>query len=197
MKTVDFYYSIGSRYSYLAATQIAALQSATNCHVEWYPIDSKQLIAKRATSPFDGTGQYSWDYRELDAIRWANYYGVTYHEPRGRVNFDSTLLARACIAAKQFDKIAEYSYLLFAEMFHTWLPTTIDDRSCVRCAEMCGISQRDFQAVLIDRQTLDTLDMTIDLAFKLGIFGVPTFITGGELFWGNDRLILLQHHLRS
>jgi non-heme chloroperoxidase len=34
VKTVDFYYSIGSRYSYLAATQIAALKSTTGCHVE-------------------------------------------------------------------------------------------------------------------------------------------------------------------
>lgn len=197
MKTVDFYYSIGSRYSYLAATQISALQRATGCDVEWHPIDSTQLIAKRETSPFDGTGQYAWDYRELDATRWADYYGVTYHEPRGRVRFDSTLLARACVAAKKFGKIEEYSHLLFAEMFHTSLPTTIDDRSCVRCADLCGIPQRDFQAVLIDRQTVDTLDMTIDLAFKLGVFGVPTFITADELFWGNDRLILLQHHLRS
>jgi 2-hydroxychromene-2-carboxylate isomerase len=67
----------------------------------------------------------------------------------------------------------------------------------VRCAEICGIPQRDFQAVLIDRQTFNSLDTTIDLAFKLGVFGVPTFITAGELFWGNDRLVLLQHHLRS
>jgi 2-hydroxychromene-2-carboxylate isomerase len=194
---VDFYYSIGSRYSYLAATQIAALKTATACHIEWYPIDSKQLIAKRETSPFDGTGQYAWDYRELDASRWANYYGVKYHEPRGRVTFDSALLARACIAAKQFGKIEDYSHLLFAEMFHTQIPTTIDDRTCLRCAEMCSISIDDFQAVLTYPETVSALDRTIDLALELSVFGVPTFITDGELFWGNDRLILLEHHLQS
>jgi 2-hydroxychromene-2-carboxylate isomerase len=197
LKNIDFYYSIGSRYSYLAATHIAALQSATGCHVEWQPIDSRRLIAKRETSPFDGTGQYAWDYRKLDAIRWADFYGVTYHEPRGRVSFDSALLARACTAAKQFGKVEEYSHLLFAEMFHTWLPTTIDDRSCVRCAEICGVPVRDFHSALIDRLTVDTLDATIDSAFARGVFGVPTFITNGELFWGNDRLTLLRHHLCS
>jgi 2-hydroxychromene-2-carboxylate isomerase len=197
VKTVDFYYSIGSRYSYLAATQIATLTSTTGCHVEWWPIDSKQLIAKRETSPFDGTGQYAWDYRELDATRWADYYGVIYHEPRGRVEFDSVLLARACTAAKQFGKIEDYSRLLFAEMFHTAVPTTIDDRSSLRCAELCGIAQCDFQAVLLDPQTASTLNTTIDRTFELGVFGVPTFITDGELFWGNDRLVLLHHYLRS
>ncbi len=197
MKTVDFYYSIGSRYSYLAATQIAALKGATGCQVEWHPIDSRQLIAKRQTNPFDGTGQYAWDYRELDAHRWADYYEVTYHEPRGRVEFDSALLARTCTAAKQFGKIEHYSHLLFAEMFDTSLHTTIDERACLRCAELCGITRDDFQAVSTDPQTANDLDATIDRAFELGVFGVPTFITNGELFWGNDRLVLLQHHLRS
>jgi 2-hydroxychromene-2-carboxylate isomerase len=42
---IDFYYSIGSRYSYLAATQIDALQQATGCHVEWQPINSIRLLA--------------------------------------------------------------------------------------------------------------------------------------------------------
>lgn len=56
MITVDFYYSIGSRYSYLAATQIDALIQATGGQVEWQPIDSVRLIAKRETNPFNGTG---------------------------------------------------------------------------------------------------------------------------------------------
>jgi 2-hydroxychromene-2-carboxylate isomerase len=111
--------------------------------------------------------------------------------------FDSALLARACIAAKQFGKIEDYSHLLFAEMFHTQNVTTIDDRSCLHCAEMCGISLCDFQAVLTAPETARDLDRTIDLAFELGVFGVPTFITDGELFWGNDRLILLEHHLQK
>ena len=107
---IDFYYSIGSRYSYLASTQIDALKQETGCDVEWHPINSMRLINQRESSPFEGKllGQYEWNYRELDAKRWAKLYGVPYLEPRGRVHFDSELLARACIAAKRFGKVAEY-----------------------------------------------------------------------------------------
>jgi 2-hydroxychromene-2-carboxylate isomerase len=200
MKTVDFYYSIGSRYSYLASTQIEALTRDTSCHVEWHPINSMRLITKREVNPFDGkqvSGQYAWDYRELDANRWANFYGVPYHEPRKRVQFDAELLALACHAANKFGKVEAYSRLLFAEMFHSSLPTSIDDRTCTICAEKCGIAAADFQAVLTDRETTTKLDTTIDRALQIGIFGVPTFVVSGELFWGNDRLVLLRHHLRS
>ena len=32
-------------------------------------------------------------------------------------------------------------------------------------------------------------------AYRRGAFGVPTFVVGGNLFWGNDRLVLVRHHL--
>jgi 2-hydroxychromene-2-carboxylate isomerase len=196
MDNIDFYYSIGSRYSYLASTQIDALQATTGCQIEWYPINSVRLISQLENNPFAGQplGQYAWTYRELDAQRWAKLYGVPYLEPRGRVQFDSDLLALACIAAKRFGKVAEYSRLLFAAMFQDSL-AKIDDRECICRAELCGIDPVDFQIALTEIETANQLNTNLDRAIHAGVFGVPTFIANGELFWGNDRLILLRHYL--
>ncbi len=92
---IDFYYSMGSRYSYLASTQIAKLERDTGCSVEWIPVNSD--------NPFNGENgneQYDWKYRELDARRWADLYGVPFVEPRGRVQFDSALIVHSCTAAR-------------------------------------------------------------------------------------------------
>lgn len=199
MEKIDFYYSIGSRYSYLASTQINALTKETDYQVEWHPINSVRLIAQRQRSPFEGkpiSGQYEWTYRELDAKRWAKFYGVPYLEPRGRVHFDSELLALACMAAKRLGKVEEYSRLLFAAMFQDSL-SAIDERECITRAKACGIDVNDFQAVLKEEETVKQLDATINQAFNAGVFGVPTFIVLGELFWGNDRIMLLRHYLDS
>ena len=194
---IDFYYSIGSRYSYLASTQIDTLKKATGCDVEWHPINSVRLINQRESSPFDCiSGQYEWNYRELDAKRWAKLYGVPYLEPRGRVQFDSELLARACMAAKRFGKVAEYSRLLFAAMFQD-SRSQIDERECTLRAEACGILAIDFDVAFRAQETISQIDATIDRAVHAGVFGVPTFIANSELFWGNDRLILLRHYLES
>jgi 2-hydroxychromene-2-carboxylate isomerase len=196
---IDFYYSIGSRYSYLASTQIDALSQETGAQVEWHPVNSVRLIAQRESSPFQGkpvSGQYEWTYRELDAVRWAKFYGVPYLEPRGRISFDSELLALACVAAKHFGKVEEYSYLLFAAMFQD-VRLEIDEKECIASAEACGISAADFQIALGAPETLDQLNATINNAVSVGLFGVPTFIAAGELFWGNDRLVLLRHYLDS
>ena len=197
METIDFYYAIGSRYSYLASTQIDALREETGCNIEWRPISSARLIARRGNSPFEGkpvSGQYEWTYRELDAKRWANFYGVPYLEPRGRVRFDAELLALASTAAKRLDKGEAYSRSLFAAMFQDSL-SEIDERECISRAEACGIAAIDFQAALRAQETVDQLNETIDNAFDAGVFGVPTFVVAGELFWGNDRMILLRHYL--
>jgi 2-hydroxychromene-2-carboxylate isomerase len=199
METVDFYYSIGSRYSYLAASQIDALQQVTGCHVEWHPVNSMRLISQLGSSPFAGkpvSGQYEWTYRQLDAQRWAKLYGITYLEPRGLVEFDSELLAQACTAAKHLGKIEVYSRSLFAGMFQDAL-VKIDERECTIRAEACGMEPIDFQAALRAEATVDQLNSTIDSAIQCGVFGVPTFVVNGEIFWGNDRLVLLRHYLDS
>ncbi|MEO0374823.1 MAG: DsbA family protein [Cyanobacteria bacterium P01_A01_bin.17] len=199
MQSVDFYYSIGSRYSYLASTQIESLQRETGCDVEWHPINSMRLIAQREASPFEGkpiSGQYEWAYRELDTKRWAKLYGILYLEPCGRVQFDSELLARACTAAKRFGGAEAYSRQLFAAMFQEPL-STIDEKECISRAEACGIPAADFQSTLAAEETTDQLDMAIRNALQACVFGVPTFITSNELFGGNDRITLLTHHLHS
>ncbi len=207
METVDFYYSIGSRYSYLASTQIDALEHATGCQVEWHPINSVRLISQLGVSPFEGkpvSGQYEWIYRELDAQRWAKLYGVPYLEPRGRVKFDSELLARACTAAKRLDRdelcsrsqSVSFARSLFAAMFQESL-VEINEQECTIRAEACGINPIDFQAELRSQATVNQLDMAIDRAIQSGVFGVPTFVVNNETFWGNDRLVLLHHYLDS
>src|SRR5229473_3396221 len=60
-RVVDFYYSIGSRYSYLASTQIAKLEGETGCGVRWHPVNGPDIRKLRGHDPFVGelpSGQY-------------------------------------------------------------------------------------------------------------------------------------------
>jgi 2-hydroxychromene-2-carboxylate isomerase len=198
MTTVDFYYSIGSRYSYLAATQIEALERETGCSVRWQPLNSRTLIARRGHDPFRGppvSGQYDWEYRECDAKRWAAFYDVPFIEPRGRVEFDSELLALASIAAKRLGAVRQYSYSLFSAMFAESSILCIDRAECIRRAMQCSIPESDFEDELNSSNAVAKLSGTLNTARNIGVFGVPTFETEGKLFWGNDRLVLLRHHL--
>ena len=117
---VDFYYGLGSRYSYLAATQIDALEREHGARVAWHPLTSGALMDMRRQNPFRGepvSGQYDWAYRRRDAEDWANLYGVPFIEPVGRIEFDRDLPALACLAAKRLGEEVAYSREMFRMMF--------------------------------------------------------------------------------
>jgi 2-hydroxychromene-2-carboxylate isomerase len=77
---------------------------------------------------------------------------------------------------------------------------------CV-AAEMTGQAavycRSMFKAVYVDQKAIDDDDgraskhreTTITRALKLGAFGVPTFAWNGELYFGNDRIVLLRRAL--
>ncbi|HEY3500877.1 MAG TPA: DsbA family protein [Polyangiaceae bacterium] len=194
---VDFYYSIASRYSYLAASQLLALEEETHCRVQWHALNSVRLLKERGQSPFDGpasSGQYDWTYRETDARRWAELYDIPFVEPRGRMDYDSESLALAATAAKRLGRAAEFSRELFAELFGGET-LRIDGEAYRRCAQKCGLDPDSLSAERESTATRAALEQTMRSAHRVGVFGVPTFVVGRDLFWGNDRLPLLRRRL--
>ena len=194
---VDFYYGLGSRYSYLAATQHERIEAETGCRFHWHPLKSGALMELRGSHPFRGppvSGQYEWPYRRLDAEAWAEYYGVPYREP---VDFrvDPAYLAVAASAAKRLGAVEAYSRRLFQAIF-------VDGRAVAEAdlsgfAEDVGLDAQAFRAGLEDPATAELHEAALQEAHRRGAFGVPTFFIGERLFWGNDRLPLVEHALRK
>src|SRR6266436_1838554 len=130
-RVVDFYYSIGSRYSYLASTQIGKLEREAACSVRWHPVNGADIRALRCRDPFAGeplSGQYEWPYRRYDAECWADYYAVPFREPPNP-HFDSRLLMKAATAAKRLGAVVPYSHALFRAVWveGVWPLTAVCD----------------------------------------------------------------------
>ncbi len=195
---VEFFFSRGSRYSYLAASRMAALASETGCTVDWRPVHGPDIRWLRGHDPFAGapvSGQYDWTYRRQDAEAWADYYGIRFREPPTH-QFDFKLLARAATAAKRLGAAAAYGWQLCATIYGSdvW---PVDAAVCIGLAGQVGLRTAEFEAVLGDPETERALDAVAVEAHRRGAFGVPTFFVGARMFWGNDRLVLLRHHLRT
>jgi 2-hydroxychromene-2-carboxylate isomerase len=192
---VDFFYGIGSRYSYLASTQLERLASETGCRFRWRPLYSGDLFAARGRCPFQGrpvSGQYDWAYRKRDAERWAAYYGVPYREPH--VRFDPRRLALACAAAESLGAVEAFSRRLFRALFVDGT-SPLDDAACAGLAREVGLDEGGLRATLERAETASRLAATVEEAAARGLFGVPSFVAGEEVYFGNDRLPLLRHAL--
>jgi 2-hydroxychromene-2-carboxylate isomerase len=194
--SIDFFYGLGSRYSYLASTQLERLAAETGCRVRWRPLFSGDLFAARGRDPFAGapiSDQYDWEYRRRDAERWAAYYGVPYREPDD-VAYAPRRLALACTAAARLGAVEPFSRRLFQALF-VGGTSPLDDEVCARLAHEIGLDRGAFARSLGDPKTAARLASTVEEAAARGVFGVPSFVLGDEIYFGNDRLVLLRHAL--
>lgn len=198
MPVVDAYLGLGSRYSYLASTQLDRIAEETGAAFNWIPIVSEELFAP-GRNPFVGepvSGQYEWFYRRQDAEGWADYYGVPFREPMGRLKLEPRLLVRAALAAGQLKKRVAMMKRLFAAVFVDDR-TEIDMAACIDCAVEIGIERNAFRNALQNPAIEADRFSILERAQERGVFGVPFFLTGGRSYFGNDRLVLLAHHLKA
>ena len=190
--TVDFYLGLGSRYSYLAASQVDRIEKTHGCRFVWKPIASAELMDRRGGNPFRGeplSGQYDWGYREYDARCWADYYGIPFREPVA-FSTDPVMLALACLAADGQGALVRCCRLLQQLIFVEGV--AIDEATIAGLAGRLGLDGRAFQHDLQAAETRVRHDSLLDEAKARGAFGVPTFFLGDRMFWGNDRLVLLE-----
>ncbi len=193
-KHVDFYFALNSRYSYLAATQIASLEKDCGAEVAWRPLDFDLLMVARKWDPFSGaptSGQYDVTYRRKDAMRWAAYYDI----PLRTVAWEKYDWLRfnlaATEAAKEPEGCAKFAQAVFA--------LTMGDRDGPDTDSVISSAARDSGLdpgrLLEAAKSSDVkaqLHHAVTDAVALGVFGVPSFIVDGEVYWGNDRITLLR-----
>ncbi|MFN4777819.1 MAG: DsbA family protein, partial [Pseudanabaena sp.] len=161
----------------------------------WKPLFSGALIRLRPHNPFTdqpSSGQYDWNYRQEDAKRWADYYGIPFHEPKLQA-IAPEMLAIAALATKQPQLITTYSQLLFQKIFAEQAEVTVE--ILIEIAASLGILKDNFCLALQSTDLCLELEKITQEAFQRGAFGVPTFFIDDAMFWGNDRLVLLENHL--
>lgn len=187
---VLFFFGPGSRYSYLAATQIPTICARSGARFRWAPVLSSDLVARTGGSP---RSPQDPSYRTTDVERWSRHYGVPFHDIDAEI--DWRRWAIACAAAQRLESAEPFATRLYARAYGRGRPPR-NDTALTEIAVEAGLSGKDFSLTLEDPQTEATYEANVRSALAYGAFGVPTFVTAdGALFWGQDRLPLLVDHL--
>ncbi|MGH8152594.1 MAG: 2-hydroxychromene-2-carboxylate isomerase [Rhodanobacteraceae bacterium] len=187
---VEFFWDVASPYTYLAATQLGALAGRTGVWIDWRPF----LLG----GVFRATGNHApatipakWAYLRADLVRWAAYYRIPFHVPE-LFPLRSVLPQRLACAALGDGN--EPSRLPLALMHAYWVEgrdlSQADELSKV-CASL-GLDAPALLAAAEQPTAKGLLRANSDEAVRRGAFGAPALFVGEHLFWGNDRLELLE-----
>jgi 2-hydroxychromene-2-carboxylate isomerase len=133
-------------------------------------------------------------YREYDAKCWAALYGVPFREPLP-FKIDAALPALACLAAEAQGALPACCRLLQQMIFVEGI--AVDEQAIADLPRRLGVDPKSFADTLAGADVRARHEALLEEARARGVFGVPTFVADGRLFWGNDRLVLLEASLKG
>lgn len=196
-KTVELFYDIASSYSYLAATQMDALAARTGAEIRWRPFLLGGVFkASGNDMPARVASKARWMVGDLD--RWAKRYGVTLRIP-SRFPLSTIAPQRALIAADRLYGQGAQKTLALG-LFHAYwaLDADVSDKAVIASvANEKGLEGDAIVAAIDAQETKDALRANTEEAVARGAFGAPAMFHDGELYWGNDRLTLLEDALSA
>lgn len=194
-KELEVFWDFSSPFAYLGATQVEALAKRTGAKVKWTPILLGGLFKSLggpevplATFPIS---KQKWIARDLE--RWAKYWGVPYKFP-SRFPTISLKALRLYLALPETHK-AQYRDNVFRANWSEDKDIT-DEAVLTACVGDAEVAKAAVAKMNSDEVKAE-LRASTERAAKLGVFGVPTFAVDGELYWGQDRLGLVEDALRA
>lgn len=192
---VTFYYDFSSPFAYLGSTQIERIVREHGATVRWRPILVGALFRRIGTPdvPIEGFTTPKRAYVGRDLQHWASHWKVPFVWP-SRFPMRTVAPLRLALAAAEDagdDAAARLVHALFAAYW-------VEDRDLADAGVLRAIGAGvGLQSATIDRalapdpKIKQALIDSTDEAIAAGVVGVPSFVVGGHLFWGQDRLDLV------
>jgi 2-hydroxychromene-2-carboxylate isomerase len=190
---VRVYTDYKSPYAFVANKRLYELEENHQVELEWLPYTLR--VAEFMGSVEERTPHF-WRkvrYLYMDARRHANAQGLTIKGPR-RI-YDGFYSSAGMLFAQRHGLFRPYHDAVFRRFWNHELE--IDQLSDIsRVIAEIGGSAEDFESY-VSGPARDEHDRIIDEAEALGVFGVPSMVFNGELFWGGDRIDMLIERIRK
>lgn len=194
IKTLDFYFDFVSPYSYLAMTQLPKALAGLDVEVNFKPVLLGALHqVQDMPSPAFIPNKAKWIHR--DCHLWAQHYNVALTWPK-QFPFNTMFLLRACLYIQQTaaDKIPDFVEKTFNAIWQDSLDVN-NEQAVAEHLTRIGFDVGDILAGCQQQEIKDGLKQTVADAHELGLFGVPAFKVGEDVFFGQDRLMFVQKAL--
>lgn len=187
-KPIEFHFDFSSPYSYIASEQIESVAARHGRSVEYKPVLLGAVFKVSGGAPLTELYGPKSSYAKRDFERSARYAGVPYRQP-SKFPIASLAAKRSVVWLQQHkpDLVAPFIHAVYRAFF-------VDDRDISDAAVIgeiareVGIDPAELATGAQQPETKERLKAQVDRAIELGIFGAPTIIVDGEVFWGNDRM---------
>jgi 2-hydroxychromene-2-carboxylate isomerase len=184
--TIDFWFTMGSTYSYLSVLRLAEVERASGVTFRWRPFHLLLILQEMKHVPFaDKPAKARYMWRDIE--RRAAMYGLPAKLPAPYPAKQSVTANLVAIVGMREGWGADFVRAAYRRWFVQGEETGSEPNLS---ASLRGIGQDPSRVLALANSTETNNDLLAETAAarELGIFGSPTFSIRREIFWGDDRI---------
>jgi 2-hydroxychromene-2-carboxylate isomerase len=184
--TIDFWFTVGSTYTYLTVSRLHQVEAASGVRFRWRPFNARAIMQEMNNIPF-ATKPIKLAYMWRDLERRASKYSLPIKVPAPYPLKNFELAHRVAVLGEIEDWCPDY----VRASYRRWFVEGKEAGSEPNLSEsLIEIGQNP--ARVIETANSEPVGHAYENntreARQLSIFGAPTFVARGEVFWGDDRL---------
>lgn len=196
-KTVDYYLSVASPWTYLGSARFIDMTRRHGASVNVMPVELSRVFACSGGTLYDKRAPQRRAYRQIELARWSRRLGVPLTlEPRF-YPVDRRPASCLLIAARgQGLSALELSHAVLRAIWQEQKDIA-DWNTLLDLANRSGLDGKALVEAALQPAIAQQYDRDTELAIAAQVFGAPAYVIDGELFWGQDRLDFVEEKLAS
>ena len=186
MAAIDFWFTMGSTYSYLSVMRLADVERAHGVAFRWRPFHLLLILNEMKHVPFaDKPAKMHYMWRDIE--RRAAMYGLAAKLPAPYPARQSVVANLVALTGMGEGWGADFVRAAYRRWFENGEETGSEPNVSSSLRDI-GQDPARVLALANSAAMNERLVAETEAAKQLEIFGSPTFTVGRELFWGDDRL---------
>ncbi len=190
MREIEFLFDFGSPNAYLVHRALDEYAAGGAVSFRYVPVLLGGVFkAIGNQSPMQAYGHIGAKvaYDRLEMQRFMARHGITKFVMNPHFPVNTLLMMRGAIAAEQLGCAVAYNEAMFAGMWEQGLKLDLPD-VWERVLTAAGLPAAELAALVGDPEVKARLVANTEAAVARGVFGIPTFFFGEEMWFGKDRL---------
>ncbi len=187
MGSIDFFFSIGSTYTYLSVTRILDVEKKNQVKFNWKPFSVRSIMKEMNNIPFPKEKLNKVNYMWRDIERRSEGYGFFAKTPVPYPLSEFDLANQIAILGLKNKWGIDYVRLTYKKWFQEGKEPAIEPSITEVCREL-NINQDEIIAEANSKEIINDYNFNTNLARENKIFGSPSFVVKNEIFWGDDRM---------
>tara|TARA_B100000768_G_scaffold95730_1_gene89357 strand:- start:263 stop:877 length:615 start_codon:yes stop_codon:yes gene_type:complete len=195
---IEFYFDCSSPWTYLAFVEILPLSQRQNVEIIWKPMLVGGVFNSVNKDVYEfrkNPNPLKLDYSSSDLDLWAKHRKIEISMPKV-FPVNSVKAMRGCLFAMQENCLPLFAQKVFEAYWGEGLDIS-DETIITKIAEEVDLYPQDFKQYIYSQEAKDLLMSNSSQLIEKKGFGSPTFFYKDQMFFGNDRLHLLEEVIRK